>query len=332
MQKILIITDAWAPQVNGVAMVLDRITKIIVEKGYDVQIIQHNLFHSFNVPFFPEVRIAFFPGRRIKKILFEEKPDYVHIATEGQLGFIARIICAKKKIKFTTAYHTNFDLYLQARVSQFMLKIVGTYLRWFHNGSVATMVSTRSLKKELEKKGFRNVVITPLGVDTELFEKSKEAISPYPKPIFTYLGRIAKEKNVEEFLNCNLSGTKLIIGDGPQRKQLEKIYGNNAVFLGAKIGQELVDLLSQSDVLVFPSRTDTFGLVIVEALACGVPVAAHNVMGPKDIITHNIDGFLDEDLGLAARECLKLDRNACRKKALMFSWENSADTFLRNLQ
>jgi len=194
------------------------------------------------------------------------------------------------------------------------------------------MVSTESLKKELERKGYQNVVICPLGVDVSLFKKPKEIIRRYPGPIFTYLGRLAKEKNVEEFLGCSLSGTKLVIGDGPQRKQLERKYGERAIFLGIKRGLELVNLLSASDVLVFPSRTDTFGLTIIEALACEVPVAAHSVMGPRDIITPGVDGFLDENLAKAAQECLKLDRRVCREKALAFSWEHSVEMFLKNLR
>ncbi len=333
MKKILIINDNSFSQVSGVITSLQKTIEILEKKDCKIEIIHHGLFFSFSLaPYFPEVYFSLFPGRKMKKAILKEKPDHIHIVTEGSLGLKARMICVKNKIKFTTSYHTHYDLYLKERVSKFFFKITKSYLRWFHGRSEAVMVSTLSLKKELEEKGYKNIVICPLGVDINFFKKPEGILSIYPKPIFTYLGRLAKEKNVGEFLKCDLPGTKLVIGDGPQRKQLEQVYGNKAIFVGTKTGQELVNLLSQSDVLVFPSRTDTFGLTIVEALACGIPVAAHNVMGPKDILSHGVDGFLDEDLAKAAIECLKLDKRVCREKALLFSWENSAETFLKNLK
>ncbi|MEI8174750.1 MAG: glycosyltransferase family 1 protein [bacterium] len=333
MKKILIVNDNSFSQISGVITSLQKTVEILEKKDCKIEIIHHGLFLSFSLaPYFPEVYFSLFPGGKLRKAILKDKPDHVHIVTEGSLGLKARMICVKNKIKFTTSYHTHYDLYLKERVSKFFFKITKSYLQWFHKKSEAVMVSTLSLKKELESKGYKNIVICPLGVDVNLFKNRDGNTSPYPRPIFTYLGRLAKEKNVGEFLKCSLPGTKLIIGDGPQRKQLEQTYGTTAIFVGTKTGQELVGLLSQSDVLVFPSRTDTFGLTIVEALACGVPVAAHNVMGPKDIITHNVDGFLDEDLAKAAQECLKLDKSVCREKALLFSWENSAETFLKNLK
>ena len=333
MKKILIINDNSTSQVSGVITSLEKTVNILRQKGHEVKIIHHGLFRSFSLaPYFPEVYFSFFSKRFIKNAILKEKPDHVHIATEGTLGLKTRMICVKNKIKFTTSYHTNYDLYLQERIGKSLFKITKSFLYWFHKKAAAVMVSTESLKKNLEEKGYTNLLICPLGVDIELFKKPDNITPEYPKPIFTYLGRVAKEKNIGEFLECNLPGTKLVIGDGPQRQQLEKKYGDRVKFLGTKSGRELVKLLSQSDVLVFPSRTDTFGLTIVEALACEVPVAAHNVMGPKDIITHNVDGFLDEDLAKATLECLKLDRSVCRKKATLFSWENSAESFLKNLR
>ena len=306
---------------------------ILREKGHEVKIINHDLFYSFPLaPWFPEVYISLFPRRKLKKAIIKEKPDHIHIVTEGLLGYIARKICTKNKIKFTTSYHTNFDFYLQERIHKSFFKITKSYLYWFHSKAENVMASTQSLKEDLEKKGYKNVVICPLGVDVNFFKKPEKIVSSYKKPIFTYLGRLAKEKNVKEFFECNLPGTKLVIGDGPERKNLERVYSDKAIFVGIKTGQELVNLLSQSDVLVFPSKTDTFGLTIVEALACEVPVAAHNVMGPKDIITHNVDGFLDDNLEKAALKCLNLNKEVCRTKALKFSWENSAEAFLENLR
>ncbi|MEI7765632.1 MAG: glycosyltransferase family 1 protein [bacterium] len=330
--KILIITDTLVSKIDGVSTSIDQTTKFLRKNGHEVKVIHHGLFHSFSLaPYFPELLFSFFPGKKLKHEIIKEKPDYIHITTEGTLGLKARMICIKNNIKFTTSYHTHYDLYLKERVNNFFYKITKSYLLWFHKKSEAVMVSTDSLKKELASKGYKNLVICPLGVDINLFKKSTSVFSNYSKPIFTYLGRLAKEKNVEEFLKCTLPGTKLIIGDGPERKQLESKYKDSANFLGIKRGQELVNLLSQSDVLVFPSRTDTFGLVIVEALACNVPVAGHDVMGPRDIISHGVDGFLDEDLSKAALECLKLNKEVCREKAKTFSWENSANIFLQKL-
>ncbi len=332
MKKIIIIDDSPISHVSGVTTAEEKTVSILSQMGHDVKIINHGMFHSFSLaPYFPELCISFLPGRTLKRILVKEKPDHVHIMTEGTLGLKTRMICIKNKIKFTTSYHTNYDLYLKERVNKIMFYITREYLLWFHKKSEAVMVSTESLKRELEKRNYKKLVICPLGVDVGLFKNTEKNSSNYQKPIFTYLGRVAKEKNIEEFLKCNLPGTKLIIGDGPQKKQLEENYGNKAVFLGIKRNQELVAVLSQSDVLVFPSRTDTFGLTIIEALACNVPVAAHDVMGPRDIITNGVDGFLDEDLSTAALNCLKLDNKVCREKALKFTWQNSAETFLKNL-
>ena len=335
MKKILIINDNSTSHASGVNTSIEKTMEILRQRGHDVKMIHHGLFRSFSfAPLFPEVSISLFPGRTIKKAVLKEHPDHIHIVTEGTLGLIARNICVKNNIKFTTAYHTHYDLYLKARVSPIFFKITKSYIRWFHSKASAVMVSTESLKSLLKENKYKNdIVISPLGVDVNLFKKpEKEIISKYNKPIFTYLGRLAKEKNVEEFLECDLPGTMLVIGDGPQRKQLENKYKEKAIFLGIKRSRELVDLLSQSDVLVFPSKTDTFGLTIIEALACGVPVAAHDIMGPKDIITHGVDGFLDEDITKASLACLKLNREECRKKAILFSWEHGVDAFLTNIK
>jgi glycosyltransferase involved in cell wall biosynthesis len=283
------------------------------------------------MPFYSEIKLALFPFFKIKKILNKSNPDYIHIATEGPLGFAARRFCIKHHKHFSSSYHTHFPHYVKIRIKTFF-DLTYAYLRWFHNASKATMVATQSLKEALESKGFKHVVLWPLGVDIERFKAVKTLdTSSYPKPIFGYIGRIAIEKNVEEFLKCNLPGTKLVIGDGPMRKKLEKRYRNSATFLGYKKGKELVEWVSACDVIVFPSKTDTFGLVIVEALACGVPVAAHDVMGPRDIITHGTDGYLNENLTKAAQDCLILSKDVCREKAKQFSWDNSAQAFISNL-
>jgi glycosyltransferase involved in cell wall biosynthesis len=213
-----------------------------------------------------------------------------------------------------------------------VLGLVYGLLCWFHKEAQKTMVATPGLKTALEAHNFRNLTLWPLGVDGKLFIPNTSPSPPLmSKPVFLYFSRLAPEKNPEEFLRLSLPGTKLVIGDGPDRARLEAKYGTSATFVGYKRGQELVNWLQLSDVLVFPSRTETFGLVVLEALACGIPVAAHDVMGPRDIITHGVDGYLDEDLEKAAHACLNLSREACRAKALQYSWEASAEAFIRNL-
>jgi glycosyltransferase involved in cell wall biosynthesis len=330
--KILIVTDTWLPQVNGVVSALQKTIKIL-EKDYKVIVVHPGLFNTVPLLIYPEIKLAVFPARKMRRIFEEEKPDYVHISNEGPLGLAARAYCLKNKIPFTTSFHTHFPLYVPhyMPVGGKPLAEAGyRYLSWFHNASVKTMAASKSLKEDLESHGFKHVVICPLGVDTDLFKRNEKAESRFKGPVFVYFGRIAKEKGLEEFFTAKLPGTKLVIGDGPARKSLEKKYGKEAVFVGYKKGQELIDLLSISDVFVLPSVTETFGLVVVEALACGLPVAAHDVMGPRDVVTHGVEGFLSENLEEAAKASLKLKGNY-RKKALQFSWQHSADAFLKHL-
>lgn len=330
-QRIAIITDAWHPQVNGVVTVYDRTIPRLERHGYDVSVIHPGLFKAIALPGYPEIRLALFPKRKLDTMLTDLKPDAIHVAVEGPLGFAARSICKKRGIPFTTCYHSHFAMYLGARGLGFLSPLTYALLRKFHNSGTRTMVATESLRHELERHGFTNLVLWPLGVDVDLFKRNANPKVPkLPKPVFTYMGRIAVEKNLDEFLSADLPGTKLIIGDGPDKKHLEKKY-SSARFVGYKKGQGLIDWLSLSDVFVFPSRTDTFGLVIIEALACGIPVAAHDCMGPRDIITNGVDGYLSEDLTDAAKKCLALSKDDCRKKALQYAWENSAGTFLSNL-
>ena len=335
MKKILLVTDAWAPHANGVTRVQDAHISFLKARGYEVAVIEPSQFNTIPLPTYSEIRLALFARRRIAKVIDEQQPDAIHLMTEGPLGWAARAVCMKKGIPFTTWYHTHFQLYVDVRLRG-LLRPVSALLRRFHSAAVRTMVSTESLKNNLESAGFkRNIVIVPLGVDTELFVRNPAAPppagGPLPKPIFVYFGRLAPEKSPEEFLKLDLPGTKLVIGDGPLRAALEKKYPDTR-FLGRyKAGKEFVDQLSLCDVFVFPSRTETFGLVILEALACGIKVAAHDAMGPRDIITEGKDGYLSEDLRGAALNCLELSPLDCRKKAEQFSWEHSADAFLKNL-
>ena len=339
MKKIIIATDAWEPQINGVVRCVEELKVNLERKGFEVFIIHPGLFFVLPNLFYPEVRLSCFSKGKIKKIILEKNPEYVHIITEGPIGLATRSVCLAKKIKFTTSYHTHFPYYASYynffKVgSGILFNSLYSYLRWFHNAGSATMFTAKELGQELTKHGFKKLCFWPLGIDTDFFKNGSHVStrkSDFLHPIFLYVGRVSKEKNVEEFLKCNLPGTKIVIGDGPQRKYLEDKYGDSTKFLGYKKGKELVDLISNSDVFVFPSHTDTFGLVVLEALSCGVPVAAHDVMGPKDILTNGVDGFLDENLEIAALNCLNIKRENCRKKAMEFSLGKSADYFISNL-
>lgn len=331
MKKILLVTDAWAPQRNGVTTVLHRLSLLLEKRGYEIVVIHPELFSTVPLPVYPEIHLALFPRRRVAQMLEELQPDAIHLMTEGPLGWAARSVCLKRSIPFTTWYHTHLDLYTNVRLHAF-LRPVNALLRHFHATGMRTIVTTQSLKKDLESRGYRNVVVVPLGVDTDLFVRTPAPPpTSLPKPIFVYFGRIAIEKNVEEFLQLDLPGTKLVIGDGPLKAKLVKHYPEAHFLPRYQIGKAFIDQLSVCDVFVFPSRTETFGLVVLEALACGIPVAAHDVMGPRDSITHGKEGYLSDDLADAAIKCLALSREDCRAKALQYSWEVSVDAFIANL-
>lgn len=339
MKKLLIVTDAWFPQVNGVVTVFDRISTLLRERGIEVSIVHPEMFkRAFPLPMYPEVPMVLLPGHTMREIFQREKPDFVHIATEWTLGLSARWLCIRNGIPFTTSYHTNFPLYAAHyfRYGYLLSPIASLYMRWFHRGGQALLVSNESLKQKLVSEGYANVHVWPFGIDTGFFKRDESRIPEEARqlqhPIFVYFGRIGKEKGIEEFMRLSLPGTKLVIGDGPLRAKLEKTYAGQATFVGYKRGQELVDWLSACDVCVFPSRTETFGLVVLEALACGLPVAAHDVLGPRDSITHDVDGYLSDDLEDAALKCLELSREDCRKKALRYSWDLSTEVFLHYIQ
>lgn len=329
--RLHLVTDAWHPQVSGVVTTLAHIKQRLERDGWEVVVIHPGLFRSLPLPWYPEVRLAVSPGGSLRRMLLRQTPDYVHIATEGPLGWSARALCHEHGWRFTSSYHTHFHLYAHAHM-RLLLRPVGTLLRVFHRMATCTMAATPRLKGELQADGFSNVALWPLGVDPSLFVRRPASHIPrLPKPVFAFFGRLAREKSPYEFLRLDLPGTKLVIGDGPERARLQARFGAEALFVGYQHGQDLVDWLSRCDVMVFPSRTDTFGLVILEALACGIPVAAHDVMGPRDIIHDGVDGVLGEDLRRAALACLSLDRSKCREKALRYSWEASAAAFRKNL-
>jgi glycosyltransferase involved in cell wall biosynthesis len=327
--KIAIVTDAWSPQVNGVVTTLRRTADALERSGHEVRVVSSKGCRTIPCPTYPEIRLALWPAKRLAAELDEFAPDAIHVATEGPLGMAATRYCTARSLAFTTSYHTQFPQYVRKRLP---IPEGFTYalLRRHHERARRMLVATEHQRRELIAHGFRNVVPWSRGVDTEIFRPHGRDHLPHARPIFTYLGRVAVEKNVDTFLGLDLPGTKIVIGDGPDRPALQKRYPA-AAFLGFKFGIELARALSSADVLVFPSRTDTFGLVLLEAIACGTPVAAYPVTGPIDVVARGVTGVLDEDLGSAALGALSLDRERCRQAAQQWTWERATAQFLSHL-
>jgi glycosyltransferase involved in cell wall biosynthesis len=328
--RLALISDAWAPQVNGVVRTLTQTTDMLRRLGHEVLTVTPDLFKTLPCPTYPEIRLAVSPRGRMTQLLQDFDPGAVHIATEGPLGRAARAWCLRRGLPFSTAYHTRFPEYIRARTGM-PLALTYAIMRRFHARSASIMVATASIQAELEQRGFRNINRWSRGVDTALFRPGDRSFLDAPRPIHLYVGRVAVEKNVEAFLGLDLPGTKLVVGDGPQLPALKQRYPG-VRFAGARFGEDLARHYAAADVFVFPSRTDTFGLVLLEALASGVPVAAYPVAGPRDVVGGSDVGFLDEDLGAAARRALTIPRERCRAYAMGFSWERSRDQFLANLR
>ncbi len=331
LTRILIVSDAWTPQVNGVVRTLSNITQEIRAMGKVIEIIGPDRFNTIPCPSYPEIRLALFPGRKLARLIDEFAPDALHIATEGPLGLAAQKYARKRRIAFTTAFHTRFAEYLAAR-TKIPTRITYAWLRRFHGKGSGVMVATQSLRDELSGRGFANVRAWSRGVDLDAFHPDPKENWNLPHPIFVYVGRVAVEKNLRAFLDLKLPGSKLVVGDGPQRKTLEREYPDT-YFAGARFGAALSAAYAGADVFVFPSKTDTFGLVVLEALAAGLPVAAYNVTGPKDILGESElpVGALNDNLQQAALDALKIDRAACRPHAETYSWTACAQRFLDNL-
>jgi glycosyltransferase involved in cell wall biosynthesis len=328
--RIMIVTDAWYPQTNGVVSTLAQTADWLGRFGHDVKLITPREFRSVPCPTYPEIRLSILPGSKVLRSIREFAPQALHIATEGPLGLAARRYCVGKGFPFTTSYHTQFPQYLRAR---FPIPLELSYgaLRWFHGAAVRCMVSTASVRRDLAAHGFANLATWRRGVDTETFKPYTKDLLDLPRPIAAYVGRVAVEKNIDAFLKMAWSGSKVVIGDGPERMRLERQYPE-ATFLGYRFGEDLAKHLSAADIMVFPSRTDTFGLVNLEAMACGVPVAAYPVTGPIDVIEDGVTGALDEDLALAARRALDIDPRACRERALRSGWDVCSREFEANLE
>jgi len=331
LKRILIVSDAWTPQVNGVVRTLSNIAEEIRAMGKVIEIIGPDRFNTIPCPSYPEIRLAIFPGRKLARLIDAFAPDALHIATEGPLGLAAQKYARKHGIAFTTAFHTRFAEYLAAR-TKIPTRITYAWLRRFHGKGSGVMVATQSLRDELAGRGFANVRAWSRGVDLDAFHPDPKENWNLPHPIFVYVGRVAVEKNLRAFLDLKLPGSKLVVGDGPQRKTLQREYPDT-YFAGARFGDALSAAYAGADVFVFPSKTDTFGLVVLEALAAGLPVAAYNVTGPKDILGESElpVGALNDNLQQAALDALKIDRTACRPHAETYSWTACAQRFLDNL-
>ncbi len=323
--RILVATDAWHPQVNGVVRTLTMMAEAAKAFGVEMTFLTPQSFRTFAMPSYPDLRLALPGPGRTAELIEQARPDAIHIATEGPIGFLVRRYCRKRGLPFTTGFHTRFPDYVSARLP-IPEAWIWLMLRRFHKFSRAVMAATPALAGELQARGFRNVVLWPRGVDTALFHPRNVDLG-LPRPVFACVGRVAVEKNLEAFLDLDLPGTKLIVGDGPARASLQRKYPQ-AVFLGARQGEALAEAYAAADVFVFPSRTDTFGLVLLEALASGLPVAAFPVTGPRDVIGTAPVGVLDEDLQAACLEALRIPREACVAFARQYTWEASARAFV----
>jgi 1,2-diacylglycerol 3-alpha-glucosyltransferase/glucuronosyltransferase len=325
--RLALVTDAWFPQTNGVVRTLSTVADELGRQGHAVATVTPDRFRSIPCPTYPEIRLVMAPWPRIWDAIDEARPEAVHIATEGPLGVAARRLCLRRGWPFTTSFHTKFPEYVEAR---FAIPAGLSYrlVRWFHRPATRVMVATPTIARELAARGFTNLAPWTRGVDTRLFRPGPKDFFPWPRPISLYVGRVAVEKNIEAFLRLDLPGTKVVVGDGPQLPELRRRYPT-AQFLGAKFGEDLAAHYRAADVFVFPSRTDTFGLVLLEALASGVPAAAFPVPGPLDVVGEA--GVLDDDLAAATLAALAIPPAACRAHAETFSWAACARMFLENL-
>ena len=325
----MIVSDAWFPQTNGVVNTLAQTAAWLDRFGHEVRLATPGDFRTVPCPTYPEISVAVLPGRKLASNIAAFRPQALHIATEGPLGFAARGYCVSRGLHFTTSYHTQFPQYLRSRLP---IPLAASYsvLRWFHGAAQHCMVSTPSVQIQLAARGFNNLARWPRGVDTQLFRPRSKQFLNLSRPIAAYVGRVAVEKNVAAFLRMPWSGTKIVIGDGPERAGLQAQYPE-AVYAGFRFGEDLAAHLAAADVLVFPSLTDTFGLVNLEAMACGVPVAAFPVTGPIDVVQDGVTGALDMDLARAAQRALAIDPHACRERALRSSWEGCTHEFESHL-
>jgi len=330
---ICIVTDAWSPQINGVVTTLLNLKNQLEKDGQEVFIIEPSMFKTFTMPGYKEIKISY-ELRQVRKLLKFYNPKHIHIATEGPLGLAARMYCTRNKLQFTTSFHTKFAEFIKARVPIFPLWLGYAYLKWFHSGASKVLVTTNCMKEELEARGFKNMVVWTRGVDRTIFKprltKNKKELT------LLYVGRVSHEKNIKEFCRINPydfgynNVHVVVVGDGPARKELEG-HWPHVEFVGTKTGEELAQFYRDSDIFVFPSLSDTFGVVLIESLACGTPIATYPVTGPKSIVREGINGSMDENLIVAVINCLKMDRKKVYESSKDYTWERCKEIFLENL-
>jgi glycosyltransferase involved in cell wall biosynthesis len=328
--RIAIVSDAWRPQINGVVRTIATVSQLLRAEGHDVEVFGPDRFHTLPCPTYPEIRLSLFPAAGLAHMLKMFAPDAIHLVTEGPLGWAARAFCRRRDIAFTTAYHTRFPEYVRARI-RVPLSWSYAFVRRFHAPSAAVLVVAQSIRDELTQRGFHNLAPWSRGVDIAAFHPRPRTETEAARPIWLYAGRVAIEKNIKAFLDLDLPGTKWVVGGGPQLKELKRHY-QDAHFFGSVDTEELSRRYAEADCFVFPSRTDTFGLVMVEALASGVPVAGYPVPGPLDVVTVPGVGAVDEDLRAACLAAVQGDPAACRRHAETFTWERCAEQFLATLR
>jgi len=328
--RIMIITDAWEPQVNGVVRTLKQTRSELITMGHQVDMITPQEFKTIPCPTYPDISLSLFPGKKLAERIKAFAPDAMHIATEGPLGLAARSYGVRNHLPFSTAYHTRFPEYVQAR-TKIPVSLTYRFLRWFHKPSMAVMAPTIVVKNDLEKYGFTNVVLWSRGVDLNIFKMQPSKVLNSAHPIYLYVGRVAIEKNINAFLEINLPGSKWIVGDGPALASIKQKYPE-INYLGVLDQFELAKVYAAADVFVFPSKTDTFGLVLLEAMACGLPVAAYPVTGPIDVLGKSNAGVMHEDLREACLQALKIPREQARAHAENFSWRAATEQFASHLK
>jgi len=327
--RILLATDAWRPQVNGVVRTWETSIAHLQKRGHEVEVIHPGLFASLPVPFYREIRLAVPSRRRVARLVRSFAPDVVHVATEGPIGLAVRAFCRRSRWRFSTSYHSKFPEYLQ-ELARVPARWTYRFMRWFHSASSAVMVSTPTLEADLAALGFRNLCRWSRGVDLTLFTPRPKTWTEYRRPVLLYAGRVSKEKNIDALFALEHAGTRVVVGDGPMREKWQREHPD-VVFLGYRTGLALAEAYANADLFVFPSKTDTFGLVMIEAMACGVPVAAYPVVGPIDVVTDPKVGSLDDNLGRAVEVALKsADPAACVAHARQFTWERCTDQLLAN--
>lgn len=328
IERFTLVTDAWFPQINGVVTTLSSLVNELTARGIQVDVIQPNDYPNLPLPSYSEIRMVWH-AKHLQQRILEFQPHALHIATEGSLGWMARHIALKQGLSFTSGYHTRYPEYIRARwpiPETFSYSI----LRRFHNPADTTLVPAASIMTDLENKGFEHLTLMSRGVDKTIFHSNYQLKSDYERPIMLYVGRVAPEKGIEDFLSLNLAGTKLVIGDGPSKTELENKYPD-AHFLGVKKGQDLAKHYAHADVFVFPSKTDTFGVVNIEAIACGTPVAAYPVTGPKDIVTPNLNGCLNDNLQIAIEQALQLKGQPLENSIPQYTWPQACQQLINAL-